>query len=69
MQDNLSFVFKMYNNIYKETIEEGGVDKPNYRFWRAALSKWFLHMNELHKDSEEVYMFCLTKLRNNKIRV
>lgn len=63
----LSFVFKMYDSIYQETIEECQ-DKPRYKFWRPALTKWFLRMDPLHKEGQEVYLFCLTKLRIHRLK-
>ena len=57
----------MYENIYKETIDDG-VSTPIYKCWRPALSKWYLQMNQLHKESEQVYMYCLTKLQNIKLK-
>jgi len=60
-------VFRMYDNIYHETIEECH-DKPKYKFWRPALTKWFLRMDPLHKEGQDVYMHCLTKLRLNKLK-
>ena len=57
----------MYENIYRETIGEDNT-KPRYKFWRPALTKWFLRMNPLHKEGQEVYMHCLIKLRINKLK-
>lgn len=62
----LPFVFTMYENIYHEAIETH--TKPKYRFWRAALTKWFLKMDPLHKEGQEVYMHCLIKLRVTKLK-
>jgi hypothetical protein len=56
----------MYENIYHDSIEQDP-KKPQYKFWRPALTKWFLRMNYLHTEGTEVYMHCLTKLRNKKI--
>jgi hypothetical protein len=63
----MSFIFNMYDNIYRETIEESS-SKPKYKFWRPAMTKWFLRMGPLHAQGQEVYMHCLTKLRSNKLK-
>ena len=39
----LGFVFKMYENIYRETIEEDST-KPKYKFWRPALTLSLIHI-------------------------
>jgi hypothetical protein len=58
----------MYENIYHEAIQDGDKKRPKYNFWRPALSKWYLQMDQLHKESEQVYMLCLTKLRNLRLK-
>lgn len=63
----LAFVFNIYDNIYRETIEES-TSKPKYKFWRPAMTKWFLRMDSLHSEAQQVYMHCFTKLRNNKLK-
>lgn len=32
------------------------------------MTKWFLRMDHLHTEGQEVYMHCLTKLRNTKLK-
>jgi hypothetical protein len=67
MQEMLMFAFRMYENIYHETIEESH-SKPQYKFWRPAMTKWFLRMDPLHQEGTEVYMHCLIKLRLHKLK-
>lgn len=63
IEEYLAFAFKLYENIYHDAIEQDP-RKPQFRFWRPALTKWFLRMDYLHQQGTQVYFHCLTRLRN-----
>lgn len=65
VEDYLAFAFRTYENIYHDSIEQDP-KKPQYKFWRPALTKWFLRMEHLHGEGTEVYLHCLTKLRDRR---
>jgi hypothetical protein len=56
----------MYENVYHDSIEQDP-KKPQYRFWRPALTKWFLRMDYLHSQGMQVYFHCLTHLRKSHL--
>lgn len=60
VEENLSFVFEQYNELYCEVFGGG---KPMYRFWRPAMTKWMLKFEQYHAECSSVYYYCLTKLR------
>lgn len=45
----------MYENAYHDSIEQDP-RKPQYRFWRPALTKWFLRMHYLHAQGTQVLL-------------
>lgn len=60
IEENLSFAFEMYNELYSEVFGGG---KPMYRFWRPAMAKWTVKFEPYHTECSMIYYYCLTKLR------
>ena len=56
----------MYNSIYHDAIEEDP-KKPKYKFWRPALTKWFLRMDCLREEAMGAYLSALTTLRSSHL--
>ena len=65
-QEYLSFVFNMYGSIYHDAIE-ADPRKPKYKFWRPALTKWFLRMDSLREHAMAAYLSALSNLRTHHL--
>lgn len=45
IEENLGFIFEMYDTLYSDSIRDSVNNKPKFCFWRPAMSKWYQQMN------------------------
>lgn len=64
IEENVGFLFSHYNELYSEVYIH---NKPNYNFWRPALTKWLIKMEEMHEECNQVYHYSFTKLRMDNL--